>query len=99
MKVYDCNHKLLWQRKEKSKLTEDEKAILRNLPEGFEWIARDEDGELWFYKNKPDKMSSQYYCKEGSIELYLFQNIFQSIKWEDGEPYCIKDLLQEGDNE
>jgi len=80
----------------KPKLTEDEKVILRNLPKEYEWIARDEDGELYIYdKPEPFKEKINWYNESKSSELYIFNHKFQFIKWEDEEPYNIKELLKE----
>ena len=99
MKVYEdytCQ-KVLWERKEKPKLTEDEKAILRNLPKKWKYIVRDEDSCLWIFNDyKPHKGNTTPEWL-GSIgkSFILFQHLFQFIKWEDEEPYLISDLLEE----
>lgn len=95
MKVYkDYTLKeLLWERKEKSKLTDDEKVTLRNLPKEYEYIARDENGHLYVYKNKPIK--SHECWSDYTNSEFCFPHLFQFIKWEDEEPYLIKDLLKE----
>ena len=53
-KDYTCQE-LLWERKEKPQLTEDEKVILKNAPKKYEWIARDNGGCLCVYASKPQK--------------------------------------------
>lgn len=75
---------LLWERKEKPKLSDDEKVILRNIAKEYNWIARDKSGYLILYKEL-------YY----GIGTKLFKHLFQFIKWEDEEPYNIEDLLKE----
>ena len=95
MKVYEdytCKE-LLWERKEKSKLTEDEKAILRNLPKDYKWIARDENGCLYVYASKPEKVITMW--KGSGLPMTPFDHLFQFIQWEDDEPYLIEDLLGE----
>ena len=102
MKVYkDFTFKeVLWERKEKPKLTDDEKAILRNINENYVWIARDNDGMLFVFTVKPFKMDYYWKCEYEVDEccVYLFDHLFQFIKWEDEEPYFIEDLLK-GDDE
>ena len=95
-KDYTCQ-KLLWQRKEKFKLTEDEKTILRNIPEKWKLIARDKDGFLRIYDNKPIRGRYSWIVHNLYENLDLFGHLFEFIKWEDEEPYCIKDLLEERD--
>lgn len=78
------------------KLTEDEKVILKNLPKRCKWITRDKDGNLFIYGNKPIKRESSWtseimfnwFC------MWIFNHLFQFIKWKDEEPYLIEDLLK-----
>ena len=90
-KDYTCKE-LLWERKEKPKLTEDEKAILRNVPKHYEWIARDIDGRLYIYASKPKKGLTIWL--DTGLPMITFDHIFEFIKWEDEEPYLIEDLLK-----
>lgn len=98
MKVYkDFTFKeLLWERKEKPHLTDDEKVILRNIDKNYKWIARDNDEMLLLFTGKPIKMDYYWDCEDEDDEccVYLFDHLFQSIKWEDEEPYFIEDLLK-----
>lgn len=71
--------------------TEDEKAILRNLPEQYNWIARDDDdetmGELFVYALKPSKFNDTWIFDKGSVtDLNNFKHLFQSIQWSNDEP-------------
>ena len=93
MKVYkDYTLKeLLWERKEKPKLTEDEKVILRSLPKDYKWIARDLSGMVYIFIERPEKGQAIWYgCGQPMIPFY---HLFQFIQWEDEEPYSIEDLL------
>ena len=93
MKVYEdytCKE-LLWERKD-PKITEDEKVILRNLPKEYKWIVRDHIGSLWIFENKPNNnISGWFYSTASSLP---FPNLFKFIKYEDKEPYSIKELLK-----
>ena len=92
-KDYTCK-KLLWERKEKPKikLTEDEKAILRNVPKEYKWIARDLSGMVYIFIERPEKGQAIWYgCGQPMIPFY---HLFQFIKWEDEEPYSIEELLK-----
>ena len=88
-KDYTCKE-LLWERKE-AKPTEDEKVILRNVPQYYKWIARDENGVVCLYPDKPHK-SKTIWDSYGA--LFPFHHLFQFIKWEDEEPYSIEELLE-----
>ena len=93
--VYELNE--VWKREELT-ITEDEKAILRNLPEKFKWIARDENGKLCIYRNKPGRLQRVWSGEEDGEDdfeyLNLFNHLFQMIRWEDDEPWKIEDLLR-----
>ena len=86
---------LLSQHKEKPKLTDDEKAILRSVDNKFEFIARDKDGVLFIYMRKPYKDKTRWESGALVTTLDIFNHLFQSIKWEDEEPWSIKELLEE----
>ena len=89
--VYELNE--VWKREDLT-ISEDEKAILRNLPANYEWIARDEDSKLYIYRDKPEKNVDVWMSGRGSIFLYLFIHLFKMVKWEDDEPWKIEDLLK-----
>lgn len=91
-KDYTCK-KLLWERKEKPQLNEDEKVILRSLPKEYKWIARDLSGMVYIFIERPEKGQAIWYgCGQLMIPFY---HLFRFIKWEDDEPYSIEDLLGE----
>ena len=96
MKVYKdyTLTELLWERKEKPQpqLTENEKAILRNVPKEYKWIARDLSGMVYIFIERPEKGQAIWYgCGQPMIPFY---NLFQFIQWEDEEPYSIEELLK-----
>ena len=106
LKQKDCNRVIcvecskrtaewLEQEYQESTLTEDEKAILRNLLKDYKWIARDEDGILFLYLSMPQKNGTWW--QSGSLELdfSMYDDLFQFIKWEDEEPYSIDELLKQ----
>lgn len=86
---------LLSQHKEKPKLTDDEKAILRNIEPKFKFIARDEDGELYVYREKTIKKGDIWTDHCGNANFRAFNHLFQFVKWEDEEPWNISDLLED----
>ena len=94
MKVYKdyTLTELLWERKEKPQLNEDEKVILRNLPKEYKWIARDLSGLVYIFIERPEKGQAIWYgCGKPMIPFY---RLFQFIQWEDEEPYSIAELLE-----
>ena len=84
---------LLWERKETPTLTQDEKSVLRNIDEKYQYITRNIDNELWLYSGKPHNLQGiWFYHHEGRL---YFDKLFQFIEWEDEEPYDIKELLND----
>lgn len=90
-KDYTCKE-LLWERKEKPQLTEDEKVILKNVPKEYKWIARDSSGMVYMFIEKPEKGQAIWYGF--GQPMIPFAHLFQFVKWEDEEPYSIEDLLK-----
>ncbi len=82
------SRELLWERKEKPKpkLTDNERAILESLEKKWEWISRYKEIGLWIYTNNP--------WNETFANFNAFNHLFQFVKWEDDEPYNIKELLR-----
>ena len=74
-------------------LTAREKHFVEFAQEG--WLARDGDGELWWYKLKPEKKKESW--SVGSV-TYSFKGIlnfeqhFRFITWEDEEPWSVEEL-------
>lgn len=85
------------EHKEKPKLSEVERAILENLPEGYKRIARDADNTLKIGKKNLKKAVQGYWFGENADSytvLEPFEHLFQFIKWSDNEPYEISELLK-----
>lgn len=97
----DDNLNLIWERKEKPKVTDREVEILKALKVlGYVWLARDKNGELYAFFNEPTK-SFSVWDDDNEEERYYFpikeKDLFNFIKWEDEEPTSIDDLLK-GEN-
>lgn len=71
-------------------LTEDERAILRNLPTHLNWITRDCGNDLYVFSPKPFKDGYLWIrgnIKEKDVEcLSMYNHLFESIQWSDNEP-------------
>ena len=72
--------------------TEDEKAILRNLPDEVKWIARDKTGWLQLFQEKPQKRNA-IWSEPNWTSFSLFDKTFQSIQWSDDEPCEFRKFL------
>ena len=77
-------------------LTDVERVILQNVDKQYKYIARDKDGEISFFTDKPYKMTGDYWGNTNKTGRIIFNNLFQFIKWEDEAPYEIAELLKEG---
>lgn len=69
---------------------------LRN--EDYEYLARDENGDLWSFRVKPKKYESLEYWDEDEDEgvsnnSIIIKDNFPEVKWTDKEPTSISDIL------
>ena len=72
--------------------TEVEKIIARNIDKEYKWMARDQDGNLCIYDEKPRKRRSSWFSSDGYYYISYFNHLFPAIKWEDSEPTKISDI-------
>lgn len=82
----------------KNVLSNNERIILENIDEQYQWIARDENGSLWVYNNKPQKNETMWIMRfhtNGWESFIMFNHLFQMVQWEDKEPTIIAKLLKE----
>ena len=106
LEVNDLVNKEIIKLPKKKEFNDDELCILRNIDKEYKWIARDRDGDLWIYTNKPKKEYDRYWkdcssSKSLSFEpLDIFKNsLFTEIEWEDEEPICIDDYVDRENEE
>lgn len=76
------------------KISKRDRALLDYIKNNFVYIARDLDGDLYVYTEKPLKMID---CYDGMLcESRTLNKIcdikFPMVKWEDPEPWLIEDL-------
>ena len=53
------------------------------------WVARDENGSLYMYPDKPKKMRDNWYAPKVGY-MKLDDSLFPGVKWSDEEPKGIK---------
>lgn len=53
------------------------------------WVARDYDGSLYMFPDRPKKMSDYWYAPEVGY-MKLDDSLFPEVQWEDEEPKEIK---------
>lgn len=85
---------VIWERKEVSLLSEAEYHILKNLSTQWKSIARDEEGELLLYDEKPGKYNGRWRLRSNNTALDIYNHLFPFVKWEDDEAWEIAKLLE-----
>lgn len=78
------------------KLTENEKVILRNVDKKWKYIARNINGKLCLFTEKPTKKNEYWFAFAPGSDCFffsIFNHLFSTITWEDEEPYLIEYLL------
>ena len=81
----------------KKNFTDDELYILRNIDKKYKWVARDKSNNLCIFVEKPNKQNEARMwvnvISTGYIEFHCYNQLFNSIKWEDEEPVYIDDYV------
>ncbi len=78
--------------------TEDEKAILRSLPSSLKWIARDRDGWLFVYEDKPKRDGIAFIWGNPHTEsagMKIFEHIFKGVTFENSPIRFRAEVLDE----
>lgn len=68
--------------------------LLKYMKDGYKYIARNYNGDLYLYINKPKKGYSVWTSDLEDASIKPFNVDFPMIKWEDSEPWLIEDLKQ-----
>ena len=56
------------------------------------WVARDYDGSLYMYSDKPKKMSDFWHA-QGVGYMKLHDSLFPEVQWSDEEPTKVKLII------
>ena len=76
------------------KITKQEKVILSSLKSEWKYIARDKDGDLYLFQNKPKKDGLMLMWKAlGNCDFSAFNHLFKFISWNDENPHSINILI------
>ena len=54
------------------------------------WLARDENGDLWLFTQKPSKVKDKWAGILGTRRGELSRTMFPEVKWSDNEPTKVK---------
>lgn len=91
----------IWKRKEKPVLPKKLKSFFEMLSPEYKkgWIAKDKDGEVYIYQNKPKKKNGSWMCEHSNvcdnIDRLIDKSFIDWLSWEDEEPWHIPDLMEE----
>ena len=69
---------------------------LRN--EGYNYLARDKDGDLWVFMVRPEKEDDFWDAKTDYHSVIIENDNFLEVQWSDEEPTKITDLLETYEN-
>lgn len=62
---------------------------------GIMWVARDKDGYLFLYGEKPKKEFSSWVSPECFNLFILDVDLFPEVKWEDEEPTEVELIIKQ----
>ena len=84
----------------KKQFSQDTLNFFKYIDKKFEWIAKDKDGEVCIYINKPKKedVSWDNFSFYKPLDI-IKDSLFTEIKWEDEEPIYIDDYVDREDEE
>ena len=91
IKVYSLDAFMEWLEEEHTKMTDDEKAIIRNIPNDYGYICRDAYGRLFVSDVLPRRSNHKWGAGDKWCYLTVYDHLFNFIRWED-EPYSVEEL-------
>ena len=74
-------------------ISKRDREFLEYIKDDYKYIARDSNGYIFLYKNKPEKFDAVWYQTPAIVNLKHFNVDFPMVKWEDTEPWKIEDLM------
>ena len=77
---------------EKHNFTDNELNILQNIYTEYNYIARDNNRDLYLYETKPSKGICSWSSGK-PLSFGMYNNIFKDIMWENEEPVKIDDYV------
>lgn len=79
-------------------ITQEEYAKLKQIKaDGFEWIARDKNGELYVFSEKPIRDGGMWNIVDRQTDWSMIKDekLFPDVLWEDNFPTKIEDFMNE----
>ena len=77
---------------EKPKISRSDRTFLDYIPDDYKYMARDEDGSLFVYKERPQKRSEVWIYDSELFGIYKAKVRFPMVKLENKEPWLIEDI-------
>ena len=71
----------------------DERERLASCPAIKGWVARDENGQLWLYGQRPFRNETVWTTSNGRYFLRIDNTLFHSLRWED-EPIEVEIIVK-----
>lgn len=95
LQINDVVGKNIIKLPKKKQFSKDTLNFFKCIDKKFEWIAKDKDGEVCIYINKPKKEDVSW----DNFSLYkpldiIKDSLFDEILWEDEEPIRIDDYVE-----
>ena len=95
LEVNDLVNKEIIKLPKKKQFSQDTLNFFKCIDKKYKWIAKDKDGEVCIYINKPKKEDVSW----DNFSLYkpldiIKDSLFDEILWEDEEPIYIDDYVE-----
>ena len=99
LEVNDLVNKEIIKLPKRKEFSQDTLNFFKIIDKRWEWIAKDKDGEVWIFIDKPNKKKIYWSLDFVSVgcraEIYGFdKSLFDQILWEDEEPIYIDDYVE-----
>ena len=80
----------------KKQFTDDELCILRNINKEYKWIARDNNGSVCIFSEKPYREDDAWenVIRTPYNDFNCYNHLFDQVLWEDEEPVYIDDYVE-----
>lgn len=59
---------------------------------GVMWVARDKDGTLYLYNEKPYKRGHCWHCDD--LDYFAIEELLPEVNWEDEEPTEVELIIK-----
>lgn len=80
----------------KKQFSQDELCILRNIDKKYKWLARDNNGSVCIFSEKPYREDDAWgnVIRTPYNDFNCYNHLFDQVLWEDEEPVYIDDYVE-----